>query len=259
MSTLGTFASLLGTKAVAGAAAAGLAVAGAAGLQLAQEKVAESPAELLEIPADERAHLRGDNADRGEDDGFGATATEEDAELAITEEVGTEDLEVEGDDQGRAAEVHAALTTSDEHPEGLTPGDEGFGQAVADNARNGAGFGRTVAATASEGRSEEGRQRGEEGRQRGEEGRSEEGRQRGDEGRQRGEEGRQRGEEARAGAGQSEQGTQAEAGVQQRPDAPADSGRPEGTPPAEGAASEDGLETADEARSAERPAGRSGR
>lgn len=74
------------------------------------------------------------------------------AEPTITDEGedAEENSESDADDQGVAKDVHAKLSGND-----LLPGDEGFGQAVANNVRNNGGgqFGQSVADAASGGRS----------------------------------------------------------------------------------------------------------
>jgi hypothetical protein len=117
----------------------------------------------------------GDDAEVPEVDTPESTDLEEevevDEETEVEEEVEVdEELEEGGTEgNGRSAEVHATLTGDAD----LRPGDEGFGQAVAANARESRGeLGRSVAATASQGRSEQGRDRHDEakGRDRHDEG-----------------------------------------------------------------------------------------
>jgi hypothetical protein len=151
-----TLIELVTSKAVAGTAAASLAIAGVAGIQTAQEHADERASELLTAEADEE-DLDETATDEIEDVELeDEVETDEDAEGDDTDEgAEVEDAEVEeadGDDQGRAAEVHAALTGD----ETITPGSREFGQAVAANAQAGKGgeFGRSVAAAASRGASE---------------------------------------------------------------------------------------------------------
>jgi hypothetical protein len=60
-----------------------------------------------------------------------------------------EDVEEEADERSQTAkDVHRALTATDENPEGLSPGDEGFGQAVAANAKARGGNGKAVSEAA---------------------------------------------------------------------------------------------------------------
>jgi hypothetical protein len=189
MSVLATLSSLLASKAVAGAAAAGLAVAGTTGVHLAIERADDNATEQLQAvldhdepgAVDEEEGLAvagdleeldldaGDDAEVPEVDTPESTDLEEevevDEETEVEEEVEVdEELEEGGTEgNGRSAEVHATLTGDAD----LRPGDEGFGQAVAANARENRGeLGRSVAATASQGRSEQGRDRHDEAKDR---------------------------------------------------------------------------------------------
>jgi hypothetical protein len=144
MSILETLASVATAKVVAAAAATTLAVGGAAGLSIAQDAADDEAAIPTEVPVGEGAE-NADNADRRAD---GRPETEQEVEV---DEVETPELDTEN--EGRAAEVHASLTEDGE----LTPehGKE-FGQAVADHARNGepGAFGRSIADDASNGAGE---------------------------------------------------------------------------------------------------------
>jgi hypothetical protein len=148
MSILETLASLATAKAVAAAAATTLAVGGAAGLTVANDAIADTPAEV-EVPAGEGDEHRAEQAD------LGAGNADRDAESDVTTVEGEEvDATDDAENEGRAAEVHASLTA-----EGyLTPEDgEAFGRAVADNARDGepGAFGRSVADAARNGAGED--------------------------------------------------------------------------------------------------------
>jgi hypothetical protein len=143
---------LVTSKAVAGTAAASLAVAGVAGIQTAADHADERASELLTV----EATADDEDGDEGDDlatpEGIEATAEEAPDVVLDDELVEGTDGDEDGDDQGRAAEVHAALTGD----ETITPGSSEFGQAVAANAQEGKGgeFGRSVAAAASRGASE---------------------------------------------------------------------------------------------------------
>jgi hypothetical protein len=155
VSFLESLIALVTSKAVAGTAAASLAIAGVAGIQTAQEHADERASELLTAEADE------DDLDETATAEVELEAVEleteaeeaeeaDDADVDDAEDAGVE--EEDGDDQGRAAEVHAALTGD----ESIKPGSSEFGHAVAENAQAGKGgeFGRSVAAAASRGASE---------------------------------------------------------------------------------------------------------
>lgn len=134
MSILESLLAVAATK--AGAAAVGLTVAaGAAGAAgalpddvqtafdraFATDHAAEQSVDTAELPADTDAH--------GEQELNGT------------------------DDQGVARDVHDTLNGEAD----VWPGDEGFGQAVADNAReDGAAFGSSIAEAASSGRASQG-------------------------------------------------------------------------------------------------------
>ena len=149
MSVLETLLAAATSK--AGAAVAGLTVAvGAAGAagQLpdlpsafdnafggptAEEQVVEDPElqEPLDDGTDETTELEGSLADVTTDD----------------------EVAADTDDRGVAHDVHDALNGDED----VMPGDEGFGRAVADNAREGGSeFGQSVADAASNGRSSAG-------------------------------------------------------------------------------------------------------
>lgn len=85
-------------------------------------------------------------------EGCDEPAEAEPAEDACLAEPTPEDCEepAEADEtRSETAEaVHRALTVSEEHPEGLRPGDLGFGQAVAANARERGGNGPAVSRAA---------------------------------------------------------------------------------------------------------------
>jgi hypothetical protein len=127
-----TFTALFGGKAAA--AVAGLTIAagaaGAAGDLPAPFTVVEDDTETVAV--DETAETD-----------LAATA---DAEIEADETADLADVEdVEDADDDTAARVHAALVGDDVD---LAPGDEGFGAAVAENARTDDEFGQDVAAAA---------------------------------------------------------------------------------------------------------------
>jgi hypothetical protein len=161
-------AAVLSAKAVAGVAAATLAVGGAAGLSIANNAVAETPADV-EVPAGDGAETRAENADhRAENADHRAENADHRAENADAAdradlEFIVEDLVPAVDDaegEGRAADVHAALTDGAD----VEPGSREFGEAVSHNARTNPDFGRNVADAASQGASTEGRARADEAR-----------------------------------------------------------------------------------------------
>jgi hypothetical protein len=233
MSFLESLSSLLATKAAAGAAATGLAVAGAAGLAIATDRADDVASERLQQIADGEledgaldADLVTDLTSTDDADGSGELDGTATGDVTVTEDdVTPTDEEEDGDDgHGRAADVHATLSGGE-----ASPGDgRAFGEAVSARAREQerGSFGREVAATASQGRSEQGAERSQEARDRAPE------------------------------RDPDRPGADDDPG--ERPEPPATSGRPDGTPPEQGAASEDGLQRADEARqgSTDRPAGR---
>jgi hypothetical protein len=265
VSFLGTLTGLVTSRAATGIAAAAVAAGGlGVAVDHANPGPNETATEQLQTPRPP-AEVPGGPSDAGTDArahgldvaaaaiAFGREDVEVPAVTAVTAATALADTDVEASDvevtevtevpeqsvvdadAGRAEEVHAALTGGEE----LRPGDEGFGAAVAANARSGepGEFGRSVAAAASGGASED---RGASGNASDDRGASED-----------------RGASARSGAGAPSAGERpAEAGRPGFADRPDEPGRPEGTPPEEGSASQDGLERADEARTGE---GRPGR
>lgn len=130
----------------AGAAVAGLTVAvGSAG----------AAGQLPDLPSAFDNAFGGETvAEQGEDDGDQTTTEDEQG----SQDVGGDS---QADDQGVAHDVHDVLNGDED----VWPGDEGFGQAVADHARDeetgGAEFGQAVADAASNGRSSAGAENGE--------------------------------------------------------------------------------------------------
>ncbi len=116
-----------------------------------EEDIAGNPEDDISEQVDVEEDVAADEEENGLDD-----------EDGIEEENGTddedgveEDLEEIDEDEDKrsdvAKEVHRALTADPDDPddEGLKPGDEGFGQSVAENARSGgADFGQRVAGAA---------------------------------------------------------------------------------------------------------------
>lgn len=127
----------------AGAAVAGLTVAvGSAG----------AAGQLPDLPSAFDNAFGGETvAEQGEDDGDQTTTEDEQG----SQDVGGDS---QADDQGVAHDVHDVLNGDED----VWPGDEGFGQAVADNAREGGSeFGQSVSEAASNGRSSAGAENGE--------------------------------------------------------------------------------------------------
>ena len=146
MALLETLSAALTTKAAAGMAAATLA---GGGLAVAAQN-ADLPEET-EPGQEQLSDLHDDS-----DDQTGIAQIEFD-ETLDTEENG--EVPEDAESEGRSDDVHGALTEEGE----LRPGDEGFGEAVADNAQeNGREFGESVADAASDGaREQAGEQRAE--------------------------------------------------------------------------------------------------
>jgi hypothetical protein len=159
MSILETLASLATAKTVAAAAATTLAVGGAAGLTIAQDVADDSAQIPAEVPVGEAAEKRAEQADlgAGNADRDAKSDAESESELTVEEVVPADDEE---DGEGRAADVHAALTGD----EAIQPGSREFGEAVSNNARSNPDFGRDVADAASQGASADGRARADEAR-----------------------------------------------------------------------------------------------
>lgn len=133
-----------------------------------EEDIAGNPEDDISEQVDVEEDVAADEEENGldDEDGIEEDVVEEenglDDEDGIEEENGTddedgveEDLEEIDEDEDKrsdvAKEVHRALTADPDDPddEGLKPGDEGFGQSVAENARSGgADFGQRVAGAA---------------------------------------------------------------------------------------------------------------
>jgi hypothetical protein len=109
------------------------------------------------VPVGEGAENRAEQADLGAGNADRDAESDAESELTVEEVVPADDEE---DGEGRAADVHAALTGDDE----IQPGSREFGEAVSENARTNPDFGRNVADAASQGASEDGRARADEAR-----------------------------------------------------------------------------------------------